>query len=320
MTLLTFAVAAVLAQAAEPTPTPSPTPAAEPSPADKAALAAERAALAAERTAQAVERLAGVLAPAAEEKKPGPPKPDLWSGSAGLGVTFITGNMQVLTLTANLTAERIWGDWSLGLRAGGAYGLTNATANVADTAAQTTARRANGTVRGARSFGLASIYALGGAEFDHVKNVESREFGEAGTGLTFFDVKEPGPAKAEKLYLRLDLAMRAGYETRFRYFPTAARVDPYGIVILAPRVAATFRWNLNQHVRISEELEIIPFLLAPTTGRLLINDTTKLSANITPSIALTTALVINYDSMPPPSTPAKLSTDVALTVGVEAAF
>jgi len=312
MTLLTFTVAAVLAQAAEPTTTPTPTPAAELTP-------AERTAIAAEKTAQAVERLAGVLAPVSEEKKP-EKKPDLWSGSAGLGVTFITGNMQNLMLTANLTAERKWDNWSLGLRAGGAYGLTNATANVADSASQTTARRANGTIRGARGFGLASIYVLGGAEFDHVKNVESREFGEAGTGLTFFDVKENNAEKAEKLYLRVDIAMRGGYETRFRYFPTPAAVDPYGIVILAPRAALTFRWNLNKHVRVSEELEFIPFLLAPTTGRLLINDTTKLSANVTETIALTTALVINYDSMPPPSTPAKLTTDVALTVGVEAAF
>lgn len=311
MTLLTVAVAAVLAQAAEPAaPPPSPTPAVELSP-------AERTAQAAEKTAQAVERLANVLAPAGEAKKPEEKKPDQWAGSAGVGLAFITGNAQMLTLTANLSAERSWGDWSLGLRAGGAYGLSNPSANVADSTSQTTARRANGTVRGARAFGFASIYALGGVEFDHMKNIESREFGELGTGLTFFNVKEKDD---EKLFLRLDLAVRAGYETRFRYFPTEAGVDPYAIVILAPRAALTFRWNLNQHLRLSEELEIIPFLLAPTTGRLLINNGTKLSAAITEKVALTTALMINYDSMPPPSTPAKLTTDVALTVGVEAAF
>lgn len=315
MTLLTLAVAAVLAQAAEPAAKP---PAAEPSPADQAALAAERTAQAAEKTAQAVERLANVLAPVAEEKKPEAKKPDLWVGSVGLGVAFITGNTQTLTLTANLAADRKWDAWSLGLRASGAYGLANPAANVADSVAQTTARRAGGSIRGDRAFGsFASLFALAGIEFDHVKNIESREFGELGTGLTFFSVKEK---ELEKLFLRLDLALRAGYETRFRYFPTPAGVDPYAIVILAPRAALTFRWTLNTHLRLSEELEFVPFLLAPVSGRLLINDTTKLSANITETMALTTALIINYDSMPPPSTPAKLTTDVALTVGVEAAL
>ena len=124
----------------------------------------------------------------------------------------------------------------------------------------------------------------------------------------------------ERLFLRLDVALRGGYETRWRYFPTEAGVDPYGVPILAPRVAGTFRWSLNKHLRLSEELEFVPFLLAPVSGRLLINNTTKLNANVTETVALTAALVINYDSMPPPSTPAKLTTDVALTVGVEAAF
>jgi hypothetical protein len=73
-------------------------------------------------------------------------------------------------------------------------------------------------------------------------------------------------------------------------------------------------------VRLTEELELIPFLLQPTTGRLLINNTTKLSAGITENVALNAAVLVNADSMPPPSTPVRKSTDVALTVGLEAKF
>jgi hypothetical protein len=188
---------------------------------------------------------------------------------------------------------------------------------------QTTARRAAATVRGDRKFGggFASIFVLGGSEFDHVKGIESRSVGEAGTGLTFFNKKEGG---LERLYLRLDIAARAGYETRYQYFPTAGSIDPYAIVILAPRAAVTFRWAFSKDVRVSEELEFIPFVLAPEAGRLLINSNTKLSARITENLALTTALLINYDGKPPqpadPAAPRRLETDVALTVGVEAAF
>ena len=175
-----------------------------------------------------------------------------------------------------------------------------------------------GTLRGDRSFGgFASLFVLVGEEFDHVKNIETRTVGELGTGLTFFNQKD---GDLERLFLRLDLALRAGYETRFQYFPAEAAVDPYAIVILAPRAALTFRWSLNKHLRLSEELEVMPFLLEPTAGRLLLNSTTKLNAQLTDNVSLTTSLLINYDSKPPVSTPPRVSTDVALTVGVEAAF
>lgn len=317
--LLSLALVAVLSQADATATQPAPEP--ELTAADKAAAAAQKAAEAAEKAAAAAARIAEAVAPtapaAAEAKKESP-----WVGSVGLGLSFITGNTQTLTLTGTAAADRKWDVWSLGIRLSGAYGLANPTANAAGSTAQTTARRAMGTVRGDRSFGsFASLFILGGSEFDHVKNIESRSIGEAGTGLTFFNVKQND---LEKLYLRLDIAARAGYETRYQYFGTPGPIDPYAIVILAPRAALTFRWSFSKDVRISEEIEFIPFVLAPNAGRLLINNTTKLNARLTESLSIATALLINYDSMPPqPSDPAavqRLSTDVALTVGLEAAF
>jgi putative salt-induced outer membrane protein YdiY len=99
-------------------------------------------------------------------------------------------------------------------------------------------------------------------------------------------------------------------------------VTDYGYVILAPRAAITFRWNFSKDVRFSEELEFIPFLLAPTTGRLIMNNTTKLNARLTEFLSLTTAIVVNYDSTPPEGAGGlkRKDTDVALTVGLEATF
>jgi putative salt-induced outer membrane protein YdiY len=75
-------------------------------------------------------------------------------------------------------------------------------------------------------------------------------------------------------------------------------------------------------VRLSEDLEFIPFVLAPTAGRLLINNTTKLNARLTENLALTTAVLVNFDSQPPEGSGGlkRKETDVALTVGLEAAF
>jgi hypothetical protein len=245
----------------------------------------------------------------------------------GLGATFITGNAQTLTLTANVAADRKWNVWALGIRVSGAYGTANPTST--GTSA-TTARRASASVRGDRSFtDLVALFALGSFEFDHMKNIEARGLGELGTGLTFFNQKE---GDLEKLFLRLDLAIRAGYETHYQYFGTPGPIDPYGAAILAPRAGLLFRWGVSKDVHLSEEVEIIPYLLAApgaavgsgaTAGRLLLNSTTKLNARLTEVVSLTTAVVINYDSQPPqPAAPApqRVNTDVALTVGVEAAF
>ncbi len=316
---LTLALSALLAQSdAGPAEAVPP---AELSAADRSAAAAERAALAAEKAAEAAMRIADLVAPLPPAAAAAAPddKKDKWIGNLGVGLTFITGNSQTLTMTGSAAADRKWEVWSLGIRANGAYGLANPDTN-ATAVAGITARRASATIRADRSFGtgFAALFVLAGSEFDHMKNVESRSIGELGAGLTFFQKKE---ADFEKLYLRLDLAMRAGYETRFQYFPTPASVDVYGIIILAPRIAATFRWSFNKDVRLTEELEFIPFLLSPTLGRLLINNNTKLSAKLTEGLALTTSVLVNFDSMPPKAGMLdRKTTDVALTVGLDANF
>jgi putative salt-induced outer membrane protein YdiY len=314
--MLTLTMLAVLTQADAPAATTS-----ERSAAERAADAAEKAAQAAEKAATAAQRIAEAVAPAPEAAKPAG-APSAWVGTVGAGLQFLTGNTQTLTLTANLALDRKWDDWRLGIKLNGAYALSNPRANETGTTSDTTARRAQGIVRGDRTFGsFASIFVLGGSEFDHVKNIESRSFGELGTGLTFFDTK--GADQKEKLYVRLDLAMRGGYETRFQYFPVLAPVPNYDLVVLAPRAALALRWNFNAHVRVSQDLEFLPFVLAPEAGRLLLNSTTKLSAAVTESVSLTTSVLVNYDSRPPSgATPAnaRLSTDVALTAGLEASF
>lgn len=318
--LLALALSTVLAQSDAPAATSV---SADQSAAEKAANAAQKAAEAAQMAAEAAQRIADVVAPrpaGAAAAGPAAPAEEKWKGSVGLGLTFITGNSQTLTLTGNAAADRKWDAWSLGIRLNGAYGLANPDNTVGSTAS-TTARRGAGTIRGDRQFGesFAAIFVLAGSEFDHMKNIESRSMGEVGAGLTFLNKKE---GDLEKLFLRLDLAARGGYETRFQYFPTPSSVSPYGLIILAPRIAAQFRWAFSKDVRISEEIEFIPFVLAPAAGRLLINNITKLNARLTESLSLSTSFLLNFDSMPPEAAGGlkRRETDIALTVGVEAAF
>ena len=326
MSLIGLTMAVVLTQA-EPAVKPAEPAAPAESSVDKAANAAQKAAEAAQKAAEAALRVAEAMAPRAaeatekKEEAKEEEKKSKWIGTVGIGLTYITGNSQNLTLSGGASVSRTWDAWTLGLKANGAYGLANPDTNATASVAGVTARRAGASIRGDRAFGsgFASIFALAGSEFDHMKNIESRTTGQLGTGLTFLNTKD---GELEKLYLRLDIAALGGYETRFQYFPAPSSVTDPRIVILAPRAAVTFRWNFSKDVRFSEELEFIPYLLAPTSGRLLINNNTKLSARLTEYLALTTGLLINFDSMPPVGADGstRKNTDVALTVGLDAAF
>lgn len=290
----------------------------EKSAAERAAAAAESAAASAAKSADAMQRIADRLAPPAPPAgAPAAPSASSWAGNAGLGLSLLGGNTQTITLTGSVALDKKWDLWTLGVRATGAYGLTNSdTSEGSTTVSQTVARRAAATVRADRSFGgITAAFALLGGEFDHVKNIESRAYGEAGASFSVFNEKVED---YEKLYLRLDVALRFGRETRFTYFPTPAAVNEYEIWILAPRVAGTFRWALNKNFRISEEFEVLPFMLPPTTGRFLINSNTKLNTRITENVSLTIGFLLNVDTSPPKASLRVY--DFALTAGAEAAF
>ncbi|MCA2978284.1 MAG: DUF481 domain-containing protein [Myxococcaceae bacterium] len=296
-------------------------PSADKSAAERAAVAAEKAAEAAAKAAEAAQRIADRLAPAPAPAAPAAPATapaaGAWAGTAGLGLSLLGGNTQTITLTANVALDRKWELWTLGIRATGAYGVTNPDTTLnSTTTAQTVARRAGATVRGDRSLGtIGGAFVLAGAEFDHVKSIESRSFGEAGASFKLFDEKE---GDLERLFLRFDLALRGGYETRWIYFPASTPPKDYAIALLAPRVAGMFRWALNKNFRFSEDLEVLPFLLAPVSGRFLINSNTKVNARITDNVSLTLGFLLNIDTQPPAAN--LRSFDYALTAGAEAAF
>jgi hypothetical protein len=293
---------------------------ADKSAAERAAVAAEKAAESAAKAAEAAQRIADRIAP------PAPPAPaaaapapsaGAWAGTAGLGLSLLGGNAETITLTGSVGLDKKWDLWTLGIRATGAYGVTNPNTTEGSTSvSQTVARRAGATVRGDRSFGgFVGVFVLGGFEFDHVKSIESRGYGEAGASFTLFNEKVED---LEKLFVRFDVALRGGRETRWIYFPNPGPPVTYAVPLLAPRVAGTIRWALNKNFRLSEDFEVLPSMLAPTAGRFLINSNTKVNARITENVSLALGFLINIDTQPPAANLRPF--DYALTAGAEAAF
>lgn len=253
-------------------------------------------------------------APEAAVVAPAPPvveKPvDPWVGSVGLGLIFLTGNANSITGTANAQADKKWGEWSIGLRANGAYGQSQPDSA---SAPETTALRAAFLARGERGIiGLASLYLNGAVETDHVKSLEYRAGGEAGSGLTFVNYKIED---LEKMLLRLDVAFRYSHEANYTYFPLPVFGSYAQRDVVAPKLGLAFRYALTKDIKFSEEAEVVTNLLGSV--RVLVNSNTKFSARLVSALSLTVSFLVSYDSIPAVG---KKATDTALTVGFEAGF
>ncbi|MBF5042291.1 DUF481 domain-containing protein [Aggregicoccus sp. 17bor-14] len=293
--------------------------------AERAAAAAESSAASSARLAEAAEKLAASVeaqraagaaaapapaqgSPAAEATVPAV-KPSPWKGTVGIGLISLTGNSSTLTFNSLASGEYKTEHYIASAKAYGVYGqsrLPEQAGSTGDT--QTVALAAGAQLRGDRRFTqVVSGYVLVGAETDHVKSVEARGFGEAGTGILWWDeTREGGGASA----LRTDLAFRVARETRFQYYPTRQHLD--GVTLGAPRLGIAFRYALSERVAFREEAEILPNVIGD--ARVLANSTSKLSAGLTDSLALTASLLVQHDSKPAVG---KRPTDTALSVGVE---
>ncbi|MFT3842892.1 MAG: DUF481 domain-containing protein [Myxococcaceae bacterium] len=285
--------------------------------AQKAAEAAQKAAEAAQKAAEAAAAATAPKGPEPIPATPAPPAPgekkDTWRGLVGVGLIALTGNAETLTGTANAQADKSFGPWAVGLRLNGAYGQTKPQDGGA---AQQTALKAAGSLRGERSFvDFASGYLMGGLETDHIKSVELREYLELGSGLKLFERKE---GDFERLYLRFDIAFRYQNESRYQYIgdaTTPTNTGLPGVQMVAPHFGLVFRYSLNKGVHFSEEAEVLPNLVG--ASRVIVNSTTKLSAQLTETFSLSGSYIVNFDSAPAGN---KKTTDTALTLGLEAAF
>lgn len=148
-----------------------------------------------------------------------------------------------------------------------------------------------------------------------MKSVEIRGFGELGTGIKFYELKE---GELERMYLRGDVGFRYSRETRYQYYAAGgipANTGLPGATMVGPRIAAVIRYALNKDIRFSEEAEFLPNLVGQS--RYIVNSMTKLSARLSASLAVTGSFLVNFDSAPAGG---KKQTDTALTLGLEAAF
>jgi hypothetical protein len=276
--------------------------------AERAALAAQAAAEASVRAIESLRASDGVAPPTAS-KDTEVQAAKKWTGTAGVALIALSGNSSTLTVTANLGAERNWENWILGLKGFALYGQSrSATGGPSEVVALGAGLQARGDRKANKWI---SFYLATGLETDHVKSVEYRASGEGGTAITWIDEKRDDGT--QKRLLRTDLGLRYAREARFQYFPVATALPPADI--LGPKAGATFRYALSRDLFFHQDLEVIPSLLGPT--RVLVNAQSKLSATLTETWAIGVSFLVNYDSAP---APAKVPTDTALTVGLDAKF
>ncbi|MHA7628915.1 DUF481 domain-containing protein [Corallococcus sp. M7] len=234
-----------------------------------------------------------------EEEDEGP-----WTGTAGLGASFFSGNSRAFTITGDAMAEYESPVWALTLEADGAYG--NAAAEDEEER-EVTALTLGGWARGDYRFTrLLSAYSFLGLETDHPASLELRTEVELGAGFTFLERKK----KSKELFLRTYLGASYAKDRRFQYIPT--REDLPNVTLWSPAVGLAFRYDINERVHLREDAILLPDIFGDT--RVLLDSTTKLSVHLTDRFALTTFFELQHDSAPAAG---KVKTDTSLSVGGE---
>lgn len=250
--------------------------------------------------------------PPAEEVK-GEEKEKTWTAMAGLGLIVLTGNASTITFNGLATAERKVEHWIYAFKAFGAYGRSRPpeVEGVPTEPSQVVALNAGLQVRVDRRFtDQFSGYLLTGAETDHVRSVELRAFGEAGTSAIWWDrTTEDG----RNSFLRTDLAFRFARERRFQYYPTQENLPD--VSIGGPRVGVNFRYALTKDILFLDEASVLASVI--DSARLIVSNQAKLTVRISEALGLGTTFLVQYDSAPPEG---KVPTDTSLTVSLEVGF
>jgi hypothetical protein len=238
---------------------------------------------------------------------PSEPPPE-WNGTLGLSLIAVRGNAESITLSATGTAERITPWWRWSARVAASYGQARLQP---DQPATVIALAAAVQLRGDRALSTrTSLFALAGAEMDHVKSIEHRPFGEAGFAIRWIEQKV---GEDTVLLLRTDLGARYGYESRFQYYPVPLDLDD--VQIFAPRVGIGFRYAVSEHLTAIEEAEVLVNVVGPT--RTLATSLTRLQAQLLGPLALSVGLQINHDSA---AAAGKKPNDIIFSTGVELGF
>ena len=294
--------------------------------ANKAANAAEKAAEAAEKAAEAAATAAQAAQKAAQNSTmnappptpnnpasastaiPAPPPPVIWTSVINLGLISLTGNSQTLAFTFGGNVQRKSEDWIWAAKGNAIYGQSrDNTTGIESVNAEAASLQIRGDKRVSPVF---SGYLLAGVDTDHIKSIEERPYGEIGASLVWFDIKD---GDLERSILRTDLGFRYGREYRFQYYPYAVNLGEVDIV--APHLGLGYRSAINKEMIFTNDLDLTENVEGD--ARLLLINTAKLAARLTSSLNLTVSFIVNYDSLPPPP---KLTTDTALTIGVEIAM
>jgi putative salt-induced outer membrane protein YdiY len=227
-----------------------------------------------------------------------------WTGSAGLGLSFFTGNTRSFTVTGDALAELDTPKWAATLEADGAYGEA---AEADDAEREITAKTLGGWARGEyRMNPLLSAYSFVGAETDHPASLELRTEVELGIGVTLLEQEED----ENELFLRGYLGGSYAKDRRFQYFPTRENLED--VTLWSPALGVAFRYDVNEHVEFREDALLLPDVFGDT--RVLFDSTTKLAVHLTERFSLTTFFELQHDSSPAEG---KVRTDTSLSLGGE---
>lgn len=259
------------------------------------------------RLAEAAERISPPPLPEA------PATPKKWTTNVTGGLTWVTGNVTSFAFVGNASTTRKVDKTIIVAKASAGYGekLIDPALGPNEILLYQMGISAQFDYRFTP---MISGFLGAGADADHVKSIEHREYGDAGLGVLWLDSKE-GPAgkQYQKTLLKTDLNIRAQPESRFQYYPVPMQLDD--ALLVGPRLAGVFGYAVNPTTTFREELELLPNVLGQP--RLLVNSLTRVSVGLNTLLAFNASFAAKYDSQPAEG---KKPIDTVLSLGLEANF
>ena len=259
------------------------------------------------RLAEAAERISPPPPPEA------PPAPKKWTTNVTGGLTWVTGNVTSFAFVGNAATTRKVDKTIIVAKAFAGYGekVIDPSVGPNEVLLYNMGLSAQFDYRFTP---LISGFLGAGADADHVKSVEHREYGDAGLGVLWLDTKEgPEGKQYQKTLLKTDLNIRAQPESRFQYYPVPMQIDDS--LLVGPRLAGVFAYAVNPTTTFREELELLPNVLGQP--RLLVNSLTRVSVGLSTLLAFNASFSAKFDSQPAEG---KKPIDTVLSLGLEANF
>jgi hypothetical protein len=236
-----------------------------------------------------------------------------WGYTLSISGLNKAGNAKNLSLSSSLEVLGRWHAWRTRLWMNGAYGFSDPVGDTTDASRQVTATNGTVSLRGERFYlPFLSNYLQLEVFSDLVASIPLRASGEAGIGLTWFEVERDDFTKSR---LSTSVGLEGMRESLRQFYPV--RVAGTRVRwVYGPTVTIDFLYSLTKNVYAKQLMQVLYDVHDSSDIR--VTSQTTLAAAITDHVGLQTGLQVRHIGRP--ADVSRKKTDYEISFGLNFKF